>query len=64
MVERLANGNTTRTLLGNALTTDSILIDLIVVFGPISGAHGFRARVRRRISVPCHKGPVGEQLFR
>lgn len=39
MGERLAGGNDAITLLGNTLSTGAGLIVLIVVFGPISGAH-------------------------
>src|SRR5215471_11579059 len=39
MAERLAGGNTALALLGNTLSTGCILIVLILVFGPISGAH-------------------------
>lgn len=39
MAERLAGGNAALTLLGNTLPTGAILFVLIVVFGPISGAH-------------------------
>ena len=35
----LAEGNTAIALLANALTTGAILVVLIVVFGPVSGAH-------------------------
>ncbi len=39
MAERLAGGNVAIALLGNTIPTGSILIVLILVFGPISGAH-------------------------
>ena len=39
MAERLAGGNIAIALLGNTIPTGSILIVLILVFGPISGAH-------------------------
>ena len=39
MAERLAAGNTAIALLGNTLPTGAILVVLIVLFGPISGAH-------------------------
>ena len=39
MGERLAGGNQALALLGNTLATGSALVVLIVVFGPISGAH-------------------------
>lgn len=39
MAERLASGNIAIALLGNTIPTGCILIVLILVFGPISGAH-------------------------
>ncbi len=39
MAERLAGGNVALTLLGNTLATGCILIVLIQVFAPVSGAH-------------------------
>ena len=39
MAERLAGGNVAIALLGNTIPTGAILIVLILVFGPISGAH-------------------------
>jgi len=39
MAERLAGGNSALALLCNTLPTGAILVVLILVFGPISGAH-------------------------
>lgn len=39
MADRLAGGNIAIALLGNTIPTGSILVVLILVFGPISGAH-------------------------
>ena len=39
MGERLSGGNVALALLGNTLPTGAILVVLIVIFGPISGAH-------------------------
>ena len=39
MGERLAGGNVAIALLGNTIPTGAILIVLILIFGPISGAH-------------------------
>jgi glycerol uptake facilitator-like aquaporin len=39
MAERLAGGNVALALLGNTLATGCMLVVLILVFGPISGAH-------------------------
>ena len=39
MAERLAGGNAALALLGNTIPTGAILVVIILVFGPISGAH-------------------------
>jgi len=39
MAERLANGNAAVALLGNTLATGAALPVLILIFGPLSGAH-------------------------
>jgi glycerol uptake facilitator-like aquaporin len=39
MGERLAGGNTALALLGNTLPTGAMLAVLILIFGPVSGAH-------------------------
>ena len=39
MAERLAGGNGAIALLGNTIPTGAILVVLILVFGPVSGAH-------------------------
>jgi glycerol uptake facilitator-like aquaporin len=39
MGERLAGGNVAIALLGNTIATGAILVVLITIFGPISGAH-------------------------
>jgi glycerol uptake facilitator-like aquaporin len=39
MAERLAGGNVALALLGNTLSTGCMLVVLILMFGPISGAH-------------------------
>ena len=39
MGERLADGNLALALLGNTLATGAILVVIILIFGPISGAH-------------------------
>jgi len=39
MAERLAGGNAALALLGNTLPTGAILMVLILIFGPVSGAH-------------------------
>ena len=57
MAERLAGGNVAIALLGNTIPTGAILVVLILVFGPISGAHFNPAvtlsfAIRKDISVP------------
>lgn len=39
MAERLSGGNVALALLGNTLPTGAILVVLILIFGPLSGAH-------------------------
>jgi glycerol uptake facilitator-like aquaporin len=39
MAERLAGGNQAVALLGNTIPTGAMLVVLILIFGPISGAH-------------------------
>jgi len=39
MAAKLAGGNTAIALLGNTIPTGAILVDLISIFGPLSGAH-------------------------
>ena len=39
MGERLADGNLALAFLGNTLATGAILVVIILIFGPISGAH-------------------------
>lgn len=56
MAERLAGGNVAIALLGNTIPTGAILVVLIMVFGPISGAHlnpavTFSFALRREISM-------------
>jgi glycerol uptake facilitator-like aquaporin len=39
MAQRLSGGNVALALLGNALPTGAMLVVLILIFGPVSGAH-------------------------
>jgi glycerol uptake facilitator-like aquaporin len=39
MAQRLAGGNVALALLGNTIPTGAILVVLILIFGPVSGAH-------------------------
>ena len=68
MAERLADGNVAIALLGNTIPTGAILVVLITVFGPISGAH-FNPAVtlsfllRREITPSAAALFVGAQVF-
>lgn len=67
MAERLSGGNNAIALLGNTLPTGAILVVLIHVFGPVSGAH-FNPVVtavmmaRREISPSVAVGYVAAQV--
>ena len=67
MAERLADGNVALALLANAIPTGAMLVVLITMFGPISGAH-FNPAVtlcfvmRRAISAPDALAYVALQL--
>lgn len=68
MAERLAGGNIAIALLGNTIPTGCILVVLILVFGPISGAHFNPAvtlsfAIRREISAVDSMLYVGAQIF-
>ncbi len=57
MAETLAGGNVALALLGNTVATGAILAVLILIFGPVSGAHFNPAvtlsfLVQRKISLP------------
>ena len=67
MAERLADGNVALALLANAIPTGAMLVVLITMFGPISGAH-FNPAVtlcffmRREIGAPDALAYVAAQL--
>lgn len=68
MAEHLADGNTAIALLGNTIPTGAILVVLITVFGPISGAHFNPAvtlcfALRREISAADSGLYVAAQIF-
>lgn len=68
MAERLADGNVAIALLGNTIPTGAILVVLITVFGPISGAHFNPAvtlsfLIRREIAPGPAALFVGAQIF-
>lgn len=67
MAERLAGGNVAIALLGNTIPTGAILAVLILVFGPISGAHFNPAvtlafAIRKEISVKDSSFYVAVQI--
>jgi glycerol uptake facilitator-like aquaporin len=59
MAEKLAGGNVAIALLGNTIPTGAILVVLITVFGPISGAH-FNPAVSLVFAL---RGELGWTLF-
>ena len=50
MAQKLAGGNVALALLCNTIPTGAILVVLILIFGPLSGAH-FNPAVTRRVRV-------------
>ena len=62
MAERLADGNFAVALLGNTIPTGAILVVLITVFGPISGAH-FNPAVTLSFLIRREIAPSAAVLF-
>lgn len=67
MAEQLANGNQAQALLANSLATGAGLFVLIMIFGPISGAHfnpavSLVACLQRQISVSTLVGYWAAQI--
>ncbi len=68
MAENLAGGNVAIALLGNTIPTGAILVVIIVLFGPVSGAH-FNPAVtvaflaRREIAVGLAVAYIAVQIF-
>ncbi len=62
MAERLAEGNVAIALLGNTIPTGAILVVLITVFGPVSGAH-FNPAVTLSFLLRKEIGPGAAALF-
>lgn len=62
MGDMLAGGNDAIALLGNTIATGAILVVLILVFGPISGAH-FNPAVTLVFLLRREIGPVEAALF-
>jgi len=67
MAQRLAGGNVALALLGNTLPTGAILVVLILIFGPVSGAHfnpvvSLSFALRRETSWPTFAAYTAAQL--
>jgi glycerol uptake facilitator-like aquaporin len=67
MGERLAAGNDAIALLGNTIATGAALVVLIVIFGPVSGAHfnpavTMVALLRREITLLLTLAYIGAQV--
>ena len=68
MAENLAGGNVAIALLGNTIPTGAILVVLITIFGPVSGAHFNPAvtlsfLIRREITVSAAIAYVAVQMI-
>ena len=68
MAEQLAGGNVAIALLGNTIPTGAILVILILIFGPISGAHFNPAvtisfLIRREISLTDAAAYIATQII-
>jgi len=68
MAENLAGGNVAIALLGNTIPTGAILVVLITIFGPVSGAHFNPAvtlsfLIRREITVSAAVAYVAVQII-
>jgi glycerol uptake facilitator-like aquaporin len=68
MAERLAGGNIAIALLGNTIPTGAILVVLILVFGPVSGAHfnpavSLAFALRRELPWPLYAAYVAAQII-
>lgn len=67
MAERLAGGNVAVALLGNTIPTGAILVVLITVFGPVSGAHfnpavSLAFAIRRELPWPLFAAYLAAQI--
>ena len=68
MAQRLAGGNLALALLGNTLPTGAILVVLILIFGPVSGAHfnpivSLAFALRRELSWPDAAAYIAMQVI-
>jgi glycerol uptake facilitator-like aquaporin len=67
MAHKLASGNAALTLLGNSLATGAILVVLILIFAPVSGAHfnpavSIAFALRRELSWPDAVAYIAVQI--
>ena len=67
MAQKLSGGNLALALLGNTLATGAILVVLILVFGPVSGAHfnpvvTLAFTLRREVSWPDAAAYIAVQI--
>jgi glycerol uptake facilitator-like aquaporin len=68
MAQRLAGGNAALALLCNTIPTGAILVVLILIFGPVSGAHfnpavSLAFALRRELPWPTVAGYIAAQLI-
>jgi glycerol uptake facilitator-like aquaporin len=68
MAERLAGGNVALALLCNTIPTGAILVVLILIFGPLSGAHfnpavSIAFALRRELPWPMAAGYIAAQII-
>ena len=68
MAENLAGGNVAIALLGNTIPTGAILVVLITIFGPVSGAHFNPAvtlsfLIRREITISAAVAYLAVQII-
>lgn len=62
MADRLSGGNAAIALLGNTIPTGAILVVLILIFSPISGAH-FNPAVTLAFAIRKEIGPFDSLLY-
>ena len=68
MAQKLSGGNGALALLGNTLPTGAMLVVLILIFGPVSGAHfnpavSLAFALRRELTWPDAAGYIATQII-